>query len=47
MGVTILTTTNGGENWNSQSSGTVNGLTSVHFTDNQIGWAVGDVAEQS
>ena len=37
----ILKTTNGGENWISQNSGTSKRLTSVYFTDNQTGWAVG------
>jgi len=36
-----LNTTDGGENWNSQSSGTLGGFSSVHFTDNNTGWAVG------
>jgi len=51
-GGTILKTTNGGTNWNSQASGmgtnwnsqtsgTTDWLLSVHFTDNNTGWAVG------
>ena len=38
---TILHTTDGGTNWNSQLSGTSSFLYSVHFTDNNTGWAVG------
>ena len=34
---TILKTTNGGENWVSQSIG-AGMLSSVYFTDNQTGW---------
>ena len=37
----ILKTTNSGENWFSQSSGTRDYLNSVYFTDNQPGWVVG------
>jgi hypothetical protein len=29
-------------NWNYQTSGTIETLTSVHFTDNNTGWVVGD-----
>jgi len=36
-----LKTTDGGTNWNSQSSGTTEYLSSVHFTDNNTGWVVG------
>ncbi|MFC1558519.1 YCF48-related protein, partial [candidate division KSB1 bacterium] len=38
---TILHTTDGGVNWSSQTSGTINYLTSVHFTDVNTGWAFG------
>jgi len=37
----IIRTTDGGENWENQSSGTSDDLLSVHFTDENIGWAVG------
>ncbi|MDP3582630.1 MAG: YCF48-related protein, partial [Ignavibacteria bacterium] len=40
-GGTILKTTNGGENWMSQSSGTARSLRSVDFIDTKTGWAVG------
>ena len=38
---TILKTTNAGNNWVPQSSGTTEGLNSVYFTDSNTGWAVG------
>jgi photosystem II stability/assembly factor-like uncharacterized protein len=41
IGGTILKTTNGGTNWISQSSGTVEQLSSVYFTNSNTGWAVG------
>jgi len=39
---TILRTTNGGMNWNSQSSGTTNDLMGVFFSDANTGTAVGN-----
>jgi hypothetical protein len=39
---TIIKTTNGGTNWESQVSGTTTQLFSVYFNDTNIGWAVGD-----
>jgi hypothetical protein len=41
-GGTILKTSNGGNSWLIQSSGTINSLNSVHFTNAQNGWAVGN-----
>ena len=38
---TILKTTNGGQDWQPQNSGSGIKLLSVYFTDNQTGWAVG------
>lgn len=38
---TMLRTTNGGLNWTSQNSSTVNLLSSVYFKDDSTGWAVG------
>ncbi|MDH3268891.1 MAG: YCF48-related protein, partial [Ignavibacteria bacterium] len=38
----ILHTTNGGESWTEQSLMTHNSLHSVFFTDNNIGWIVGE-----
>ena len=38
---TILKTTDGGDNWSSQNSGTTEVLMSVYFIDSDIGWAVG------
>lgn len=38
---TMIKTTDGGTSWNSQTSGTTEWLISVHFTDNNNGWAVG------
>ncbi len=38
---TILKTTNGGTNWNPQTSGITTELRSVHFKDANEGWAVG------
>jgi photosystem II stability/assembly factor-like uncharacterized protein len=38
----MLKTTNGGNNWIRQSSGTGNWLYSVHFIDPLHGWVVGD-----
>ena len=38
---TILKTTNGGNNWTNQISGTTEDLRSVHFIDNNTGWIVG------
>ncbi|MBK6914154.1 MAG: T9SS type A sorting domain-containing protein [Ignavibacteriales bacterium] len=37
----IRKTTNGGENWGVQNSGTGNNLLSVHFINSDTGWAVG------
>ena len=37
----ILKTTNGGNTWTRQTSGTSNGLLSVYFTDENTGYAVG------
>ena len=37
----IYHTPNGGQSWVSQSSGTLRDLASVHFIDEQTGWAVG------
>jgi hypothetical protein len=41
QGGTILHTTNGGEDWIPQSSGTAEWLYSVHFNDANEGWVVG------
>jgi hypothetical protein len=38
----ILRTTDVGENWITQASGTQNALNRVYFTDNLTGWIVGD-----
>jgi photosystem II stability/assembly factor-like uncharacterized protein len=38
---TILHTSNGGANWQTQNSGTQAWLYSVYFVDKQTGWAVG------
>ena len=40
-GGTILKTTDGGIDWNSQISGATERLLSVHFTNNNTGWIVG------
>jgi photosystem II stability/assembly factor-like uncharacterized protein len=40
-GGTVIKTTDGGENWNFQTSGTSEWLESVHFTDQNTGWIVG------
>jgi hypothetical protein len=37
----IFHTTDGGSNWNAQTSGTPNDLFGVHFTDVNTGWAAG------
>ncbi len=37
----ILKTTDGGDNWRFQISGTTNWLTSLYFTDRYNGWIVG------
>ncbi len=42
FGGTILKTSNGGTAWSTQTSGTTEWLSSVHFTDAQTGWAVGE-----
>ena len=42
IGGTILKTTDGGENWASQNSGTNFNLWGVDFVDANHGWAVGD-----
>jgi len=39
---TILKTTNAGETWNAQASGTTNRLSSVFFTDANTGYVVGE-----
>ena len=39
---TILKTSNGGNKWISQNSGTKNQLNSVCFTDSNTGWVVSD-----
>lgn len=39
---TILTTHDGGANWQAQTSMTSSSLNSVHFVNAAIGWAVGD-----
>jgi photosystem II stability/assembly factor-like uncharacterized protein len=39
---TILYTTDGGQSWLSQTSGTTNHLKRIQFVDSQDGWAVGD-----
>ena len=39
---TILHTSDGGETWTPQSSGTTYTLSSVFFVDTRNGWAVGD-----
>jgi hypothetical protein len=38
----ILKTTNGGDNWIPQRSGTINYFESVFFIDSNTGWAVGN-----
>lgn len=38
---TLLITTDGGETWQLQASGTSRDLSGIHFTDRQHGWAVG------
>ena len=38
---TILHTTDGGQTWHFQSSGTRNNLAAIHFSDPLHGWAVG------
>jgi hypothetical protein len=38
---TILKTTDGGNNWIAQTSGTTDNLHSVYFTSSTIGWVVG------
>lgn len=42
-GGTILTMTNSGSTWATQTSGTSNALNSVFFVNNDAGWAVGAV----
>lgn len=39
---TVLRTTDGGQNWEKQQSGTVFTLTDIQFIDENLGWAVGD-----
>jgi len=39
---TILYTTDGGENWEEQASGTGNALTSIAFIDEKTGWTAGN-----
>ena len=39
---TVIKTTDGGESWTSQTSGVGNRLTSVHFSDNNGGWGIGE-----
>jgi len=39
---TILYTTDGGENWEEQTSGTENALTSIAFVNEKTGWVVGN-----
>ncbi|MFZ0305136.1 MAG: YCF48-related protein [Terracidiphilus sp.] len=39
---TILSTSDGGQHWTAQSSGTTQSLNSVHFADSIHGWTVGD-----
>ncbi|MBI4427716.1 MAG: T9SS type A sorting domain-containing protein, partial [Ignavibacteriales bacterium] len=39
---TIRHTTNSGQTWTAQTSGTTNFLWSIHFTDGNNGWAMGD-----
>ena len=39
---TVLGTTDGGESWRRQPSGTNKGLLCVRFLDDKTGWAVGD-----
>jgi hypothetical protein len=41
QGGRIIITTNGGNNWTSQTSGTSEMLLSVHFTNQNTGWTVG------
>jgi len=41
VGDTILKTTDGGTNWNNQTSGITNRLNAVYFVDDTAGWAVG------
>ena len=41
-GGAILATTNGGNTWKQQTSGTSNTLIDVHFSDSRSGWAVGN-----
>ncbi len=38
---TIWNTTDGGNNWSQQDSGTTQTLSAVHFIDNKVGWVVG------
>ena len=37
----ILHTTDGGDTWDAQESGTSDSLASIHFVDSNVGWAVG------
>ena len=39
---TILHTANGGTNWNTQTTGTINNLSSIYFTNLYNGWACGN-----
>jgi photosystem II stability/assembly factor-like uncharacterized protein len=39
---TVIKTTNGGVNWNYLNTNSTSYLSAVHFTNDQIGWAVGD-----
>jgi len=39
---TILKTSNGGNSWAVESSGTINDLKSVFFSDGNTGWVIGD-----
>ena len=41
-GGTILATTDGGETWKAQTSGSTESLNGVSFADAWAGWAVGD-----
>jgi photosystem II stability/assembly factor-like uncharacterized protein len=38
----IYITTDGGNSWNYSTTGSIHGLNSIHFTNNNTGWAVGD-----
>ena len=43
----IVHTTDGGENWSEQTSGTAGNLNSVYFVDADNGWAVGEADSHS